>query len=49
VLVLFRLLFTPDVAGFPEEFTVSPRIGIFIALIAAGGMAYGGYRSTTEV
>jgi hypothetical protein len=51
VLILFRIidLPTPDVAGLGED-TVefSRKIGIFLAFIAAAGIAFGGYTAANE-
>ncbi len=49
LLVLVRLLVAPEVAGFPEDFDVTRKFGIFIALLAAGGMAYGAVQASREV
>lgn len=49
VLILFRIIFPPgpDVpAGFEIEITRS--IGVFLGLIAAGGIAYGGWKAMQE-
>ena len=48
VLIVFRIIATPveDAGIFPSE--VSPQIGIFLALIAAGGLAFGGYTSMAQ-
>ena len=51
LLVLFRLIELPgpdipDVAGAGIDF--GRRFGIFLGLIAAGGVAYGGYRSMSD-
>jgi hypothetical protein len=46
LLVLYRIVNPPD-AGF-EGIDVSPALGIFLGLIAAAGIAYGGYRAMQE-
>jgi hypothetical protein len=48
LLVLFRLidLPTPDVGGEGVDF--SRKFGLFLGLIAAGGIAYGGWRANEE-
>jgi hypothetical protein len=48
LLVLFRLIDTPAPSDLPDEVDVSREIGIFIALIGAAGIAYGGWRSNME-
>jgi hypothetical protein len=48
LLILFRIVDTPDlgVSGLPID--VSPSLGIFLGLLAAAGIAYGGYRAMGE-
>jgi hypothetical protein len=49
LLVLYRIIDTPgggSFGGFSVD--VSPTFGIFISLIAAAGIAYGGYRAMQE-
>jgi hypothetical protein len=46
LLILYRIVNPPD-AGF-EGIDVSPALGIFLGLIAAAGIAYGGYRAMQE-
>jgi hypothetical protein len=50
VLILFRLIFTPgfDTGGLDIDVDLGRKIGIFLGLIAAGGIAYGGWRATQE-
>jgi len=48
LLVLFRIIDTPAPSDLPDEVDVSREIGIFIALIGAAGIAYGGWRSNAE-
>jgi hypothetical protein len=49
LLILYRIVDTPgggSFGGFSVD--VSPAFGIFISLIAAAGIAYGGYRAMQE-
>lgn len=50
LLILFRLLATPDIdlsgVGFDAE--LGRKYGIFLSLLAAGGIAFGGYTAMTE-
>lgn len=46
LLILYRIISPPD-SGF-SEIDVSPAVGIFLGLIAAAGIAYGGYRAMQE-
>jgi len=48
VLIVFRIVAAPvdEVVGF--EINVGRRIGIFLALLAAGGIAFGGYTAMSE-
>ncbi len=50
LLVLFRLIFTPgeDVSGFGVEIELTRKIGVFFGLLASAGIAYGGWRATSE-
>ncbi len=49
VLILYRIVITPDAGSFPGvSVDVSPAFGIFLGLIAAIGIAYGGYRAMQE-
>jgi hypothetical protein len=50
LLVLFRLLSTPDsgVSGLGVDIEVTRKIGPFLALIAAGGITFGGYTAMNE-
>jgi hypothetical protein len=50
VLILFRLLFTPgvDANGFEIDVDFGREIGIFLGLIAAAGITYGGWRASNE-
>jgi uncharacterized membrane protein YhaH (DUF805 family) len=46
LLILYRIVSPPD-SGF-EGVSVDPTVGIFLGLIAAAGIAYGGYRAMQE-
>jgi hypothetical protein len=50
LLILYRIIDPPgssdEVPGLAVD--ISPSFGIFLALIAAGGVAYGGYRAMDE-
>jgi hypothetical protein len=46
LIVLFRLLLPPD--GGIDELEVSRKIGVFLGLIAAAGVAFGGYTAMNE-
>lgn len=46
LLILYRIIDPPG-TGF-EGIDVSPALGIFLGLIAAAGIAYGGYRAMQE-
>ena len=50
VLILFRMIVAPgvDSAGFDLEIDLGRKIGIFLALLAAIGIAYGGWRGLSE-
>jgi uncharacterized membrane protein YhaH (DUF805 family) len=49
LLVLFRIIDTPGVGSYPGvSIDVSPAVGIFLGLLAAIGVAYGGYRGMSE-
>jgi hypothetical protein len=49
LLILYRIIDTPGGADFVGgSVDVSPSIGIFLSLIAAGGVAFGGYRGMQE-
>lgn len=49
-LILLRIVFPPDLGGEVEGFTfdVTLKAGIFLSLVAACGIAYGGGRATQE-
>lgn len=48
VLILFRIIFPPDIEGFGFEIGTNPAIGVFLGLIAAAGIAYGGWVAMQE-
>ncbi len=51
LLILYRIVDPPGVGGgtLAEELVdVSPAFGIFVSLVAAAGIAYGGYRAMQE-
>jgi hypothetical protein len=49
LLILYRIISPPDAGSAPGvSVDVSPAIGIFLGLIAAVGIAYGGYRAMQE-
>ncbi len=49
VLILFRLIFTPgDEDVFGVEIDITRKIGIFLGLLAAAGVAFGGYTAMNE-
>ena len=50
VLIIFRLINTPgeDVVGFGVQVNVGRKIGIFLGLIAAAGIAFGGKLAADE-
>lgn len=48
LLILYRLISKPDFGGIPSSilgvhFSVTLKLGIFLALLSAAGMAYGGW------
>jgi hypothetical protein len=47
LLVLFRIVDIP-VDNVPDGVDVSRKLGVFIALIGAGAVAYGGWRTNAE-
>jgi len=48
LLVLFRIIDIPTGGDVPEGVDLDRKIGIFIALIASAGIAYGGWRANAE-
>jgi hypothetical protein len=50
LLILYRIISKPDFGGIPSailgvHFSVTLKIGIFLALLSAAGIAYGGWQS----
>jgi hypothetical protein len=48
LLVLYRIIDIPVDGNVPDEVDLSRKIGVFIALIGAAAVAYGGWRTNTE-
>ncbi|HKJ36754.1 MAG TPA: hypothetical protein VKA36_09335 [Solirubrobacterales bacterium] len=48
VLILFRIIVTPEPGAFGFSVDTSPSIGAFIGLVAAAGIAYGGWMGMQE-
>ena len=50
ILILFRIISPPDggAGDFGVELDISRGIGVFLGLIAAGGIAYGGWVGMQE-
>ena len=50
VLIVLRLIFTPgvDAGGVDIDVDLGRKIGIFLGLIAAAGIVYGGWRASNE-
>ncbi|MGN6216219.1 MAG: hypothetical protein ACTHN7_04570 [Solirubrobacterales bacterium] len=49
LLIVYRIIDTPSAGSFPGvSVDVSPTVGIFLGLITAAGIAYGGYRAMQE-
>ncbi len=49
LLILYRIISPPDAGSAPGvSVDVSPEVGIFLGLLAAIGIAYGGYRAMQE-
>ncbi|HEY7255528.1 MAG TPA: hypothetical protein VH476_02495 [Solirubrobacterales bacterium] len=49
VLILYRIISPPDIADFAGvSIETTRKFGIFLGLIAAGGIAYGGYSAMRE-
>jgi hypothetical protein len=49
LLILFRIIDPPAIASLGGvSVDATPRVGIFLGLIAAGGVAYGGYSTMRE-
>jgi len=47
LLILYRIIDPPG-GDVPVEVDISPTLGIFLSLVAAGGITYGGYRAMQE-
>ena len=48
LLVLYRILDIPVDGDVPDEVDLSRKVGVFIALLGAAAVAYGGWRTNTE-
>lgn len=49
LLILFRILFPPEFASFGGvDVDATRKLGIFLGLLAAGGIAYGGYSAMRD-
>jgi hypothetical protein len=49
LLILYRIIDPPSIGEFPGiDVDVTRKLGIFLSLLAAGGIAYGGYRTMQE-
>jgi hypothetical protein len=49
VLILYRIISPPDIGDIPGvSIDTTRKLGIFLGLIAAGGIAYGGYSAMRE-
>jgi hypothetical protein len=49
ILILYRIVDPPGAGSVPGlSIDVSPAFGIFVSLVAAAGIAYGGYRAMDE-
>ncbi len=48
LLVLFRIIDIPVDGDLPDGVDLSRKVGVFIALIGAAAVAYGGWRTNTE-
>ena len=48
LLIIYRLIDSPAPSDLPDEVDVSRKIGIFIGLIGAAGVTYGGWRANME-
>ena len=47
-LLIFRIISPPDLEGFGVEVELERAIGVFLGLIAAAGVAYGGWTAMQE-
>ena len=50
ILILFRIISTPDfgASDFGVDIDTTRKIGVFLGLIAAGGITFGGYTAMSE-
>jgi hypothetical protein len=48
LLCLFRLIDIPAPGDVPDEVDLSRKVGVFIALLASGAIAYAGWRTNAE-
>ena len=48
LLVLYRIIDIPVEGDIPDEVDLSRKVGVFIALIGAAAVTYGGWRTNTE-
>lgn len=48
LLILFRIVVQPDFGQFGVEVDATLKLGIFLSLLAAAGIAYGGYSAMRE-
>ena len=48
LLVIFRIIDIPTDGDVPDQIDLSRKVGIFLALIGAAAVAYGGWRTNTE-
>jgi len=48
LLVLYRIIDIPTDGDVPDQVDVSRKVGVFIALIGAAALAYGGWRTNSE-
>jgi hypothetical protein len=48
LLVLYRIIDIPTEGDIPEQVELSRKVGVFIALVGAAAVAYGGWRTNTE-
>jgi len=48
LLILFRIIVTPDIEVFGTDIDLGVQFGAFLGLIAAAAIAYGGWRSMQE-
>ena len=46
--MLYRIIDIPVDGDVPDEVDLSRKIGVFVALIGAAAVAYGGWRRNTE-